>query len=72
MFVASAVPITILANAGRVVATGLIGQWLGVEYAAGFFHDLAGWVVYVFALACLAGAHALLRLLSPRPGTRTA
>jgi hypothetical protein len=29
-------------------------------------------VVYVFALACLAGAHALLRLLSPRPGTRTA
>ena len=72
VFVASAVPITILANAGRVVATGLIGQWLGVEYAAGFFHDLAGWVVYVFALACLAGAYTLLRLLGPRPGTRTA
>jgi exosortase len=72
VFVASAVPITILANAGRVVATGLIGQWLGVEYAAGFFHDLAGLVVYVFALACLAGAYALLRLFSPKPGTRRA
>ncbi len=72
VFVASAVPITILANAGRVVATGLIGQWLGVEYAAGFFHDLAGWVVYVFALACLVGVHALVRLVDRRPRPRGA
>jgi exosortase len=60
LFVLSAVPITILANAGRVVTTGLIGQWLGVEYASGFFHDLAGWVVYAFAFACLAAVHSLL------------
>jgi len=72
VFVALAVPITILANAGRVVATGLIGQWLGVEYAAGFFHDLAGWVVYLFALACLACAYTLLRLFGLAPGTRSA
>ena len=72
VFVASAVPITILANAGRVVATGLIGQWFGVDYAAGFFHDLAGWVVYLFALACLAGVHTLLGLLGARsPRRRT-
>ena len=72
VFVASAVPITILANAGRVVATGLIGQWFGVDYAAGFFHDLAGWVVYLFALACLAGVHTLLGLLGARsPARRT-
>src|SRR5438309_6092695 len=37
IFVAAVVPITILANAGRVVITGLIGQWFGVEYAQGFF-----------------------------------
>lgn len=72
VFVASAGPITILANAGRVVATGLIGQWLGVEYAAGFFHDLAGWVVYVFALACLAGVHAVLQLFDRGPRRRSA
>src|SRR5262249_28724366 len=30
---AAAVPITVVANAGRVVATGLVGQYLGVEYA---------------------------------------
>lgn len=62
VFVASAVPITILANAGRVVSTGLIGQWFGVEYAAGFFHEVAGLVVYCFAFACLVGVYALIRL----------
>jgi exosortase len=62
LFVASAVPITIIANAGRVVATGLIGQWFGVEYAAGFFHEMAGFAVYLFAFACLLVVYALIRL----------
>jgi exosortase len=67
VFVASAVPITILANAGRVVSAGLIGQWFGVEYAAGFFHEFAGLVVYFFAFACLVGVHSLIRLTGGRP-----
>jgi exosortase len=67
VFVASAVPITIVANSGRVVVTGIIAQWLGVDYASGFFHELAGWVVYVFALVCLTGVHAVLRLFDPGP-----
>jgi exosortase len=71
-FVASAVPITILANTGRVVATGLIGQWLGVDYAAGFFHDLAGWVVYVFAFVSLVGVHAIAGIFSRLRGTKGA
>jgi exosortase len=61
IFVVSAIPITILANAARVVATGLIGQWFGVEYASGFFHEFAGWVVYVFAFACLMGVYWLIQ-----------
>jgi exosortase len=65
-FVASAIPITIVANSARVVATGLIGQWIGVEYASGFFHEFAGWVVYVFAFACLLGVYALIQLVSRR------
>lgn len=69
VFVASAVPITILANAGRVVSTGLIGQWFGVEYAAGFFHEVAGLVVYLFAFACLVGVYALIRLTGPTRST---
>ena len=60
-FVLATVPITILANAARVVATGLIGQWFGVDYASGFFHELAGWIIYLFAFLCLIGLHLLIR-----------
>jgi exosortase len=66
VFVASAVPITVFANAARVVATGLIGQWFGVEYASGFFHEFAGWIVYLFAFACLMGVHGLVGLVQRR------
>jgi len=62
LFVATAIPITIVANSARVVATGLIGQWFGVEYASGFFHEFAGWVVYIFAFACLILVYGLIQL----------
>lgn len=68
--VAAAVPITVVANAGRVVATGLIGQTLGVEYATGFFHTFSGWVIFLFAFAGLLGVHGLLRLAGARRGRR--
>lgn len=70
-FVACAVPITIVANVGRVVTTGLIATWLGADYAAGSFHELAGWVVYMFALACLIAVHGLIRLWQRRQAQRT-
>jgi len=62
VFVAAVVPITILANGARVVITGLIGQWFGIEYAEGFFHTLSSWLVFVFAFVCLMGLHTLVRL----------
>lgn len=62
LFVATAIPITIVANSARVVATGLIGQWFGVEYASGFFHEFAGWVVYIFAFTCLILVYGLIQL----------
>jgi exosortase len=71
VFVAAAVPITIVANIGRVVTTGLIGEWFGADYAAGFFHQLAGWLVYMFAFACLTAVHRLVRLGQPRQTQRT-
>jgi exosortase len=71
-FVLAAIPITIFANAARVVATGLIGQWLGVEYASGFFHEFAGLAVYLFAVLCLAGVYTLARaLVRPAAGSRS-
>jgi exosortase len=70
LFVAAAIPVTIIANVARVVLTGIIGQQWGVEYASGFFHEFAGWGIYLFAFACLIGVHALihstLRLVARR------
>lgn len=63
-FVAATLPITILANAARVVLTGLIGQSFGVEYASGFFHEFAGLVIYAFAFTCLLGTYSLIRLVA--------
>jgi len=66
VFVAAVIPITILANAGRVVVTGLIAQWFGIEYAQGFFHTFSSWLVFVFAFVCLLGIHGVIRLAQPR------
>lgn len=65
-FVAATVPITIMANATRVVLTGLIGRQFGVEYASGFFHEFAGFAIYIFAFLCLLATHSLLRAITRR------
>ena len=62
VFVAATLPITIVANAARVVLTGLIGQYVSVEYASGFFHEFAGLVIYVAAFACLLGTQSVISL----------
>jgi exosortase len=61
VFVAAAFPITILANAGRVVITGLVAQSFGSEYADGFFHGFSGWIIFLVAFVCLLGVQGLLR-----------
>jgi exosortase len=58
---ASSVPITIAANAWRVVTTGLVAQWFGPWYAQGFFHSFSGWLIFVFAIASLFVVHALVQ-----------
>jgi exosortase len=72
VLVASVLPITIVSNAGRIVMTGLVGRWFGIEYAEGFFHFVSGWLVFVLALLCFLAVHGVLRLLSGRPDWKTA
>jgi exosortase len=71
VFVASVIPITILANAGRVVVTGLIAEWFSIEYAQGFFHTFSSWLVFVFAFVCLLGIHSVIRLAQLHPQKQT-
>jgi exosortase len=72
VLVASVLPITIFSNAGRIVMTGLVGRWFGVEYAEGFFHFFSGWLVFLLALLCLLAVHGILRAVSPRRAWDTA
>lgn len=62
ILVSSAVPITVIANTGRIVATALVGQTLGPEYARGFFHTFSGWMIFVVALVCLVIVHHLVQI----------
>ncbi|MGH9658713.1 MAG: exosortase [Bryobacteraceae bacterium] len=57
---ASTIPIAVLANASRVTVTGILGDF-DPELSRGFFHGASGWVIFVVALAMLAGLHQGLR-----------
>ncbi|MEN6450846.1 MAG: exosortase/archaeosortase family protein [Thermoguttaceae bacterium] len=50
----SAIPIAIVANATRVVATALLFQYAEGETAKKFSHDAAGWLMIPFAAALFA------------------
>jgi len=49
LLVMAAVPIALVSNAARIIATGLCFQWFSGETARHFSHDLAGYVMIVFA-----------------------
>lgn len=66
LLVISVLPIAIVANAGRIVVTGLVGRSVGVEYAEGFFHFFSGWLVFVVAILGLLAVHGVLRAVSSR------
>jgi exosortase len=55
LLLAAAVPIAIVANAGRVAIVLLLGQGFSPELADGFFHGASGLVVFLIAVAALIG-----------------
>lgn len=59
----AAVPIAVLANAFRVMGTGLVAQYWDPQKAEGFFHEFSGWVIFMVSLAMLFLLHRALRLL---------
>lgn len=49
----SVIPIAILTNGLRIGLTGILANLFGPEVAQGFFHGFSGWLIFLFALACL-------------------
>ena len=63
----SAVPIAIVANAGRVAGTGVLAQFLGERVAQGFFHTFSGWLLFAVAFILLFAEGFLLNRVARRP-----
>jgi len=45
----SALPIALVANATRIVVTGLLSRWVSGDAAHKFTHDISGWVMIPYA-----------------------
>jgi exosortase len=50
VLVMSSIPVAVLANVARIVATGILHDSFGSFVANRFYHDLAGWLMIPFAL----------------------
>lgn len=62
----STLPIAILANAGRVTVTGILGQF-DPKFAEGLYHEAEGWVIFMIAVLIMVGVHqALTRIAAIR------
>lgn len=57
----SAVPIAIVTNMFRVIATGYLANHYGAAAAEGFFHEFAGMAVFLLAMILLFAESTLLR-----------
>lgn len=49
----SAVPIALFTNGARVMTTGVLTYYYGIQMAEGLWHDLAGWLVFISALVLM-------------------
>jgi exosortase len=55
----STIPIAILANGGRIAATGILSQ-VKPDLAEGFYHESTGWILFLISLGLLIAFHGIL------------
>lgn len=57
LLVLLSVPIAMIANAFRIMGSGLIGEYWSPDKAEGFFHTFSGLIIFVVAFVLLLFAH---------------
>lgn len=57
----ASVPIAVLANSARIVATGGLVQYVNPDAARGFFHLFSGWLMFLISFGMLFALHRLLQ-----------
>lgn len=58
----ASIPIAVIANAARIVGTGLCVQYWDPDKAVGFFHEFSGWLMFIVSLSCLYLLHLAMRI----------
>jgi len=58
----ASIPIAVIANAARIVGTGLCVQYWDPDKALGFFHEFSGWLMFIVSLCCLYLLHSAMRI----------
>ncbi len=66
--VVASVPIAIIANAFRILGTGLCVQYWNPDKAVGFFHEFSGWVIFLVSLSSLFVVHRAMGLVKGGAG----
>ena len=61
VLIASAIPIAVIANSLRVMASGVLGQYWGRDKAEGFYHLFSGLIIFSFSFLLLWILHIVLR-----------
>ena len=59
LLVVLSIPVALAANATRIVGAALLGQYMGPQFAEGFFHAFSGWLIFALALGVLIAFHKL-------------
>lgn len=62
-------PVTITANAGRIVTTGILAKY-DPELAAGLYHTISGWILFVASITLLIGIKSVVTIAVKRIGQR--
>jgi exosortase len=61
----AAVAIALGMNAVRIAGTGLVGNYLGDQWAEGFFHTFSGWLLFMGCVGLILGVARALRAFEP-------
>ncbi len=69
LLVVLSIPVALAANATRIVGAALLGQYMGPQFAEGFFHAFSGWLIFALALGLLIVFHKVGSRLMRRRAT---
>jgi len=67
LIVLSTIPVAILANGARVAGTGIAAHYFGPGAAEGFYHEFAGWAIFIIAFIMMLAIQKIVVRLAPPP-----